>query len=149
MNNKKTKNQRRVPMPSDIESKPKDMTTKDSVSPKDIVQMAQAKGVKMVDYRFTDLLGTQQHVSVHIDQLSASAFTDGIGFDGSSIRGFQAIHESDMLLMPDPVTAFVDPMLKVPTLVLYCNIADTASKEPYSRDPRGVAQRAEKFLRDS
>ncbi|MBI4385968.1 MAG: glutamine synthetase beta-grasp domain-containing protein, partial [Elusimicrobia bacterium] len=125
----------------------RDSETRSAV--KDLFKLAQEKGVKLADLRFTDLLGTQQHVTLHIDQLEPVTFDRGVGFDGSSIRGFQAIHESDMLLMPDPETAFVDPMLDTPTLALTCNIADPITKAPYGRDARGVAQRAERFLKDS
>lgn len=102
--------------------------------------------VKMVDLRFTDLPGTWQHFTVPANQLTESMFEDGIGFDGSSIRGFQEIHESDMLLMLDPTTAFVDKLLDVPTLVLICDVYDPITRQPYSRDPRYVVRKAEAYL---
>ncbi|MBA2565925.1 MAG: glutamine synthetase beta-grasp domain-containing protein, partial [Gemmatimonadetes bacterium] len=103
----------------------------------------------MVDLKFTDLPGTWQHFSFTVDELSEDLFTEGIGFDGSSIRGFQKIHESDMLLVPDPATAVVDPAMEVPTLTLICNVRDPLTLEPYTRDPRFVAQKAEAHLRES
>jgi glutamine synthetase len=114
--------------------------------PEEVVAFARAQGIKMVDFRFTDLPGTWQHFSIPIQQFDASVFTDGLGFDGSSIRGFQKIHESDMLLMPDPTTAFVDPALDVPTLDIICDVVDPVKKVPYTRDPRNVAKKAEAYL---
>jgi len=120
--------------------------SKKSTSPKEVIEMAKEAGVQIVDYKFMDLPGTLQHISYHIDTLKESVFENGIGFDGSSIRGFQAINESDMLLMPDPETAIVDPCCKTPTLSMFCNIEDPIERKPYSRDSRYVAQKAEKFL---
>src|ERR1700691_462623 len=118
---------------------------KTNKSPKAVIEMAKEAGVQVVDYKFMDLPGTLQHISYHIDTLKESVFEDGIGFDGSSIRGFQAINESDMLLMPDPDTAVIDPCCKTPTLSMFCNIEDPIQRKPYSRDPRFIAQKAEKF----
>lgn len=118
-------------------------------SPKDVIKNAKDLGAKMVDFRFTDLPGTWQHFSVPVSELTESVFSDGIGFDGSSIRGFQKIHESDMLLFPDPARSFLDPVLEVPTLVVVCDIADPLTRKPYSRDPRYVARKAEEYLRQS
>ncbi len=115
-------------------------------NPRDVIDLCQRKGVQIVDLRFCDLPGTWQHFSIPADELTEALFEEGIGFDGSSIRGFQKIHESDMLLIPDPATARVDPILKVPTLILFCNVKDPVTLEAYSRDPRGVAQRAERHL---
>jgi len=84
-----------------------------------------------------------------LKELEEDTFKDGLGFDGSSIRGFQAINESDMLLLPDPASAFVDPCLQVPTLSLTCDVVDPITREPYSRDPRYVARKAEAFLKKS
>ncbi|HEX9015089.1 MAG TPA: type I glutamate--ammonia ligase [Chloroflexota bacterium] len=114
--------------------------------PEEVVAYARAQGVKMIDYRFSDLPGTWQHFSTPVQEFDASVFADGLGFDGSSIRGFQKIHESDMLLMPDATTAFVDPTLDVPTLVVVCDIVDPTKRAPYSRDPRYVARKAEAYL---
>ena len=117
-----------------------------ATTPAEVVRMARDAGVQIVDVRFTDLPGQWQHFSIPVRELTEDLFADGIGFDGSSIRGFQAINESDMLLFPDPKTAFVDPFLKVPTLAVVCDIRDPITGEDYSRDPRFVAQKAEKFL---
>src|SRR5439155_372343 len=112
-------------------------------SPADVVRKAKEAGVQVVDLRFTDLPGTWQHFSIPLKELSEELFAEGIGFDGSSIRGFQAINESDMLLFPDPASAFVDPCLEVPTLSLTCDVSDPVTGQRYSRDPRYVAQKAE------
>lgn len=113
----------------------------------DVLKMKEQ--VKIVDLRFTDMPGTWQHVSVPAHELTAETFEEGHGFDGSSIRGFKMIHESDMLLMPDPTTAFIDPILEVPTLVLTCDITDPITRQPYNRDPRQVARRAEAYLKQT
>jgi glutamine synthetase len=111
--------------------------------------MAKEAGVKIVDFRFIDLFGTWQHSSNSINDVDEGTFSDGVGFDGSSIRGFQAINESDMLLMPDPTTAVVDPFLSVPTLSILCDVYDPVSGARYTRDSRGVAQRAEAYLKST
>jgi len=100
----------------------------------------------MIDIKFVDTFGTWQHFSCPIRELSEEIFSEGLGFDGSSIRGWKSIEASDMLAMPDPATAFIDPFCVVPTLSLTCTIAETGTKEAYTRDPRGIAQRAEKYL---
>jgi glutamine synthetase len=115
----------------------------------DVITVAREAGTLIVDLRFVDLPGQAQHFSIPVKELTENLFIDGIGFDGSSIRGFQHIHESDMLLMPDPTTAYVDPTLEVPTLVLMCDVVEPGSREPYSRDPRYVAKKAERFLAES
>jgi len=115
-------------------------------SPDDVLQKARAAGVKVVDVRFVDLPGTWQHFSLPLSAFDEDAFTEGLGFDGSSIRGFQAINESDMLLVPDPDTATIDPILRVPTLYLICDVVDPTTREPYSRDPRHIAKKAEAYL---
>src|SRR2546426_923057 len=112
----------------------------------DVVRKAKEAGVQVVDLKFTDLPGTWQHFSIPLKELTEDLFAEGIGFDGSSIRGFQAINESDMLLFPDPASAFVDPCLEVPTLSLTCDVADPVTGQRYSRDPRYVAQKAEQYL---
>ena len=99
----------------------------------------------MVDLRFTDLPGIWQHFTIPARQLTAELFEE-IGFDGSSIRGFKEIHESDMLLMLDPETAFLDPIFEVPTLSIICDVYDPMTREPYSRDPRYIAKKAEPYL---
>jgi glutamine synthetase len=113
----------------------------------DVVKMG--KSVQMVDLRFTDLPGTWQHFSIPARELSEELFEEGIGFDGSSIRGFQEIHESDMLLMLDPETAFVDTALQVPTLAVICDVYDPVTRQPYTRDPRYVARKAEAYLKQT
>ena len=115
-------------------------------SPKDILKLAKEQQVKIVDLRFVDLPGTQQHFSIPVEELSEGLFADGIGFDGSSIRGFQHIHESDMLLMPDANAVFIDPVLEIKTLNITCDVIDPLTRKPYSRDPRYVAKKAEEFL---
>src|SRR5256885_1692589 len=117
-----------------------------AASPADVIRKAHEAGVQVVDVRFCDLPGTWQHFSIPLKELSEDVFSEGLGFDGSSIRGFQAINESDMLLFPDPATAFVDPCLQVPTLALICDVADPVTGAGYSRDPRYVARKAEEFL---
>jgi glutamine synthetase len=108
--------------------------------------LAREGGIKIVDLKFIDLPGTWQHFSIPVSEFTSDLFADGIGFDGSSIRGFQKIHESDMLLFPDPASAFVDPVLRVPTLSLICDVADPLTRSRYSRDPRFVARKAEQHL---
>ena len=116
------------------------------LTPKDVVKLVKDSNVKIIDFKFVDLPGVWQHYSIPAYRLDESLFEDGIGFDGSSIRGFAQIQESDMLVFPDPDTAFVDPMLEVPTLSLTCNIRDPLTLEPFTRDPRYIAQKAEKYL---
>ena len=113
----------------------------------DVINMA--KEVQFIDYRFTDLIGTWQHFSVPVNHFDEDVFEDGIGFDGSSVRGFQEIHESDMLLIPDPDTAFLDPIFEAPTLVLICDIYNPMTRQPYSRDPRYIARKAEAYLKQT
>jgi len=115
-------------------------------TPKSVIEMANKAGAKMVDIKFVDTFGTWQHFSLPIGELSEETFAEGIGFDGSSIRGWKSIEASDMLAMPDPETAFIDPFMAVPTLSLTCTVAETGTMETYSRDPRGIAQKAEKYL---
>jgi len=117
-----------------------------AVSPDDVIRKARDAGVQMLDVRFCDLPGQWQHFSMPIKELQADIFSEGLGFDGSSIRGFQAINESDMLLMPDAASAFVDPCLKVPTMALVCDVVDPVTGHRYSRDPRYVAHKAEEYL---
>ena len=114
-----------------------------------VLRMARDADCRFVDLRFTDLPGTWQHFSMPISYLDEDLFADGAGFDGSSVRGFQAINESDMLVIPDPSTAFVDPILEVPTLVMTCDIEDPLTRERYSRDPRNIAAKAVNHLAGS
>jgi glutamine synthetase len=110
------------------------------------IDMCAVGKVKMVDFKFMDLPGTMQHVSIPACKLDVEKFTDGHGFDGSSIRGFAQINESDMLLMPDVSTAIIDPIYKVPTLSLICDVADPVTRKRFERDPRLIAQKAEAYL---
>ena len=115
-------------------------------TPNSVLELARKSGARMVDIKFVDTFGTWQHFSMPIAELTAESFVEGLGFDGSSIRGWKSIEASDMLAMPDPETAFIDPFCAVPTLSLTCTIAETGTLESYPRDPRGLAQRAEKYL---
>lgn len=115
-------------------------------APKDVLKLVKDKDIKFIDFRFMDFPGLQQHFTIPSTELDESLFEEGLGFDGSSIRGWQGIHESDMLVMPDPVTATLDPFSTIPTLIIYCNILDPITKERYTRDPRNIAQKAENYL---
>ncbi len=119
------------------------------MTPSEVVALAKEKNIKVVDLKFMDLPGMWQHFSIMVNELSEDLFTEGIGFDGSSIRGFQAINESDMLLFPDPSTALIDPVCKVPTLSITCNIKDPITLENYTRDVRHIAQKAEAYLQST
>jgi glutamine synthetase len=119
------------------------------MTPKEVLSMAKENGVKVVDLRFMDFPGLWQHFSVPLSELEESSFEDGFGFDGSSIRGWQPIHASDMLVVPDAETARMDPFYAAPTLVLICNIVDPVTREPYTRDPRNIAQKADAYLKSS
>jgi glutamine synthetase len=116
------------------------------MTPKEVLEFAKKNDTFMVDLKFSDLFGQWQHTSVPIWQLEESSFEDGFGFDGSSIRGFQPINASDMLLIPDPASALMDPFTKHPTLSLICNIQDTLTRQSYSRDARYVAKKAQAYL---
>ena len=113
----------------------------------DLLKTIKDDKVQMIDLRFSDLPGVWQHFSVPPSAVNIDALEEGIGFDGSSIRGFQEIQESDMLVVPDPTTAFVDPFTPATTLVLICNIRDPVTGQSYSRDPRFIAQKAETYLK--
>ena len=119
------------------------------MQPKDVIALIKEKGIQAVDVRFVDLPGLWQHFTLSTKEFSEDAFEEGLGFDGSSIRGFQEIQESDMLLMPDASTAFVDPFAEAPTLILICNVKDPVTGESYSRDPRYIAQKAESYLKST
>ena len=118
-------------------------------TPADVLAAIKEHEVQIVDVRFTDLPGVWQHFSLPAGTIDAEVFAEGIGFDGSSIRGFQEIHESDMLVVPDPSTAFLDPFTAAATLVLICNIRDPVTGETYSRDARHIAQKAEAYLKST
>src|SRR5665647_3354224 len=117
--------------------------------PEEVLDFIKNEDVKFVDVRFCDLPGVMQHFNVPAASLTLDFFTDGQMFDGSSIRGFQAIHESDMKLIPDPATAYLDPFRKEKTLTLNFSIVDTFTDEPYSRDPRNIAAKAESYLKST
>lgn len=116
---------------------------------KEVLAFAKSKNIEMVDLKFMDFIGTWQHFAVPIYELKEDSFEEGFGFDGSSIRGWQPIHASDMLVIPDPETAVVDPFITRTTLSLICNIVDPITKENYSRDPRNIARKAEAYLKST
>ncbi len=118
-------------------------------TPDDVLSLVKEKNVKIVDLRFIDFPGMWQHTSYPAGELTAETFESGMGFDGSSIRGWQGISESDMLILPDPTTAFLDPFTKDTTLVLTCNIVDPITEEDYTRDPRNVARKAQAYLQST
>lgn len=115
-------------------------------TPKSVIDLAKKNGAKMVDIKFVDTFGTWQHFTCPIRELTEEVFSEGLGFDGSSIRGWKSIEASDMLAMPDPKTAFMDPFCAEPTLSLTCTIAETGTHEAYTRDPRAIAQKGENYL---
>lgn len=114
---------------------------------KDVLEIIKAEGVEIVDLRFMDFPGLWQHFSVPIREIDEGTFENGLGFDGSSIRGWQAINESDMLVKPVPETAFIDPFFQAKTLVMICNICDPITGEDYTRDPRNIARKAVNYLK--
>jgi glutamine synthetase len=115
-------------------------------SPDDVLARIESEGIEFIDLRFCDLPGLMQHFTVPAHELDSDVFADGLGFDGSSIRGFQEIQESDMILIPDPDTAQVDTFRQHPTLNLYCFVHDPVTGESYTRDPRYIAKKAEQHL---
>ena len=119
------------------------------MNPKEVLEFARNNEARIVDLRFTDIPSLQHHVSYPIGQLSEDSFEEGFGIDGSSIRGWAAINESDMLLIPDPATAIMDPFMETPTLVMLGNVKDPITKQNYERDPRWIAQKAELFMKNS
>jgi len=120
------------------------------MTPKQILQMIKDKGATSVDLKFMDLLGQWQHFSTPISEFQdESPFDEGLGFDGSSIRGWQSIDNSDMLVIPDPSTAVMEPFTKEPTLTMICDISDPITRADYSRDPRNVARKAEAYLKST
>jgi len=119
------------------------------MTPKEVLKFSKEQGAKFVDLKFMDYPGMWQHFTVPIAQLEENNFEDGFGFDGSSIRGWQAIHASDMLVVPDAATAVMDPFTAIPTLSLICNIVDPITKEKYTRDPRNISQKAEAYLKST
>jgi glutamine synthetase len=117
------------------------------MKPNEVIAFAKERGVKMVDLKFIDLPGMWQHFTVPLHQLTETSFEDGFNFDGSSIRGWRAINESDMTVMPDPRTAKIDPFMQVPTLSLICDIVHPDTHQPYERDPRSIAKKAIAYLK--
>lgn len=116
---------------------------------KEVMEFSKKNKVQVVDLKFVDLLGTWQHFTIPVSEMTENLFKEGNGFDGSSIRGWQAINNSDMLVVPDPATAIMDPFCQVPTLSLVCDIVDPITREFYTRDPRYVAKKAEGYLTKS
>jgi len=119
------------------------------MTPREVLEYAKKHKVEVVDLKFIDLIGTWQHFTIPVEELTEGTFKEGSGLDGSSIRGWKAIHNSDMLAVPDPGTACLDPFTAVPTLSLVCNVVDPITRENYDRDPRHIAQRAEKYLKST
>jgi glutamine synthetase len=119
------------------------------MTPKETLEFCKKQQVRMVDLKFNDFPGTWQHFSVPISELTEQSFEEGFGFDGSSIRGWQPIHASDMLVVPDPATAILDPFCEIPTLSVICDIVDPVTRERYSRDPRNIAKKAENYLKQT
>jgi len=119
------------------------------MTPKDVIAMAKENDVKMVDLRFMDFIGTWQHFSVPLSELTESSFEEGFGLDGSSMRAWQVINNSDMIVIPEPGTAKIDPFFKVPTLAVIGNIYDPITQEAYSRDPRGIAKKVEQYIKST
>jgi glutamine synthetase len=118
-------------------------------TPADVLRLIKDNNILIVDVRFIDMPGVWQHFSMPADEFDEGSFEEGLGFDGSSIRGFQQIQESDMLLFPDPSTAFIDPFTKHPTLNIICDVKDPLTHEDYSRDPRYIARKAEAYLKQT
>ena len=117
------------------------------MKPREVLALCREKEVKAVDLRFADFLGLWQHLTIPVGKLEEDVFEDGLGFDGSSLRGWQTVSESDMLLVPVPESAVLDPFAALPTLALICSIQDPITREDYSRDPRHVARKAATYLR--
>ena len=115
-------------------------------TPPEVIALAASEGAEFVDVRFTDVPGVQHHFSMPIHELTESVFEEGLGFDGSSVRGFQTIDASDMLLVPDPDTAFFDPFMQRKTIVLLCDVKDPVTGEMYAKDPRGVVRRSLSYM---
>ncbi|TWT85334.1 Glutamine synthetase [Posidoniimonas polymericola] len=119
------------------------------MSPQEVLTMCRERDVKAIDFRFMDFPGLWQHFTIPAGKLDEAVFEDGLGFDGSSIRGWQAINESDMLLVPEPSSAWIDPFTKLSTLCMICNVQDPITREDYSRDPRNVARKAANYLKST
>ncbi len=120
-----------------------------NLSAEEVLEIIKANGIEFVDLRFSDPFGQWQHITYHVSKITLDTFKNGIGFDGSSIRGFTQIYESDMLLMPDPKTFFIDPFTVEKTAVMICDVYDPIKMERFKRDPRQIAERAEEYLRET
>ena len=123
------------------------MAKQREMAARDVLKEIREKDIAFLDLKFVDLFGTLQHLTIPTEVLDEKSFHQGFGFDGSSVRGFQSINESDMLLIPDPKSLFVDPFFDDPTLSVFCDINDPARNLPYSRDPRGITRRAQQLVR--
>jgi glutamine synthetase len=119
------------------------------MTPREVIELIKSRNIEVVDLKFGDFPGTWQHFTIPISEVTPEMFDEGLGFDGSSIRGWKVINASDMLVVPDPVTAIVDPFTERPTLSMICNIVDPVTRERYSRDPRYIAQKAEDYLKST
>ena len=118
-------------------------------TPSELIKQIKDLDIKMADMRFTDIPGTAHHITVPIKFLDEEIFDLGVGFDGSSVRGFQSIENSDMSMVPDVTTAYIDPFYSEKTIVFYCDIKDPISRNDYSKDPRYIAKKAEEYLKSS
>src|SRR5947199_9804686 len=116
------------------------------MTPADALKLAEQSGAKMVDFKFVDLLGIWQHTTMPISKLNIDVFKDGYFFDGSSIRGWQPIHASDMIFIPDAATTAMDPFYAIPTLSLTCDIVDAITKQPHTLDPRTIDDKAKRYI---
>lgn len=119
------------------------------MTPAEVIQLAKDSNARFIDLKFIDLPGRWQHFSVPVSELDESMFEDGLGFDGSSIEGWKAINNSDMLVIPDPSTAKIDPFIQVPTISLICDVVEPDTRQAYHRDPRGVVRRAQAYLKST
>jgi glutamine synthetase len=117
-----------------------------AMTPQDVLRMIEEQDIKIIDLKFIDMPGIWQHCSFHRSLIDESSFTEGVPFDGSSIRGWKAINASDMAMVPDPSTAWIDPFMEVPTLSMICSIVEPRTNEPYDRCPRVIAKKAVEFL---
>ena len=118
-------------------------------SASEIVKRIKDEDIKFLDLRFTDPRGKMQHLTMDVSQVDEDMFADGVMFDGSSIAGWKAINESDMNLMLDPASAYMDPFFAQSTMAIFCDVLDPSTGEPYSRDPRGTARKAEAYLKST
>ncbi len=119
------------------------------MKPQDAINFGKEKGAKMVDFKFCDIVGTWQHLTIPMSELSIDTFENGVAFDGSSMRGWRGIEESDMVLLPDPSTALMDPFMQVPTLSIVCDVALPETLQPYERDPRQIVKKALAYMQST